>query len=284
MQDPTTLEVKLELPSQEFESNHNVYSAAMHDFRRGAGNTQLWLTMAWEEFVQQYKRSYLGAIWAVLSFVIFTLAILFLVAAIRGRDILEMAPYVVFGILIFQLLADGIRSGSSVFISSRSWIHSARLPLTTYAFIGITKAAVNFVFSIIGSLIVLIWIGFRPASSVAFWAIPGLFALLVNSVWVYLLLGTLTSRIRDLSHLITATMRMAFFITPVMWMPVGDSLRASIAVFNPLTHFIDIIRTPLIYGEVPYLSWKVVAAITVLGYLVAFYVFANWRKRVPLWL
>lgn len=277
------MQIKLELPSQEFVSDHNKYSAAWNDFRQGAGNTQLWLTIAWEEFVQQYKRSYLGAIWAILSFVIFTLAILFLVSAIRGGDILEMAPYVVFGILIFTLLSDGVRSGSNVFISSKSWILSAQLPLTTYIFIGITKAAISFVFSIIGSLIVLISIGFKPTASGVFLAAPGVAILLLNSVWVYLFMGTITSRIRDLSHLITASMRMAFFITPVMWMPVGDSMRANIAVFNPLTHFIDIIRTPLLYEEVPILSWQIVSAITVLGYVLAVFVFANFRKRIPLW-
>ena len=283
MPDTTTLPNKTALPAEEFHSDHNIFRAAWNDFRRGAGNTQLWTTMAWEEFVQQYKRSYLGAIWAVLSFVIFTLAILFLVSAIRGRDILEMAPYVVFGILVFTLLSDGVRSGANVFISSRGWIHSARLPLTTYAFIGITKAIITFVFSIIGSLIVLVWIGFKPASG-AYWAVPGLLIIFINSVWVYIFLGTITARFRDLSHLIAATMRMAFFITPVMWMPVGDSMRANIAVFNPLTHFIDIVRTPVLYGEVPILSWQIVAVVTVGGYIVTFFLFAAWRRRIPIWI
>lgn len=284
MQDITNLQTKLELPAQEFASDHNKYSAAWSDFRQGAGNTQLWLTIAWEEFVQQYKRSYLGALWAILSFVIFTLAILFMVYAIRGGDILEMAPYVVFGILIFTLLSDGIRSGSNVFISSKGWILSAQLPLTTYVFIGITKSAISFVFSIIGSLVVLIWIGFKPDPSGVFLAAPGLLALLGNSIWVHLLLGTITSRIRDLSHLTLAAMRMAFFVTPIMWMPVGDSLRSSIAMFNPFTHFIDIVRTPLLYSELPILSWIIVTSITIFGYVITFVVFANWRKHIPVWL
>src|SRR5713101_6402795 len=52
---------------------------------------------------------------------------------------------------------------------------------------------------------------------------------------------------------------------------------------NPLYHFVEIVRAPLL-GEVPaVMTWIAVAIITVVGWGVTFVFFDRFRKRIAYW-
>ena len=55
------------------------------------------------------------------------------------------------------------------------------------------------------------------------------------------------------------------------------------AQINPIYHFIEIVRAPLVSGGASLLSWAVVSAITVTGYLVMILVFSRFRARIAYW-
>ncbi|MEO1029409.1 MAG: ABC transporter permease [Pseudomonadota bacterium] len=274
--------IDMELPHQSFSSDRNVVIAAFIDLASGMKSVGLWLGLAWEEFVQRYRRSYIGIAWAVLSFMVFTLAILFFVAAIRDGILGEMTVFILFGFLFFQLCSSLVTDGTYVFITSQQWIKSVRLPFTVFVMRGMARSLMVFAFNCIGAGLILAFYGYRPTSA-GLWAIPGLLAVIFNALWIYLLLGTVVARFRDLGHAIEAVMRMAFFITPIMWLPPEGGMRRVIAEVNPFTHFIALMRDPLLYGTVPVFNWMVVGCISVVGTLIGFAVFARYRGKIVLW-
>ncbi|MCC5698521.1 ABC transporter permease, partial [Klebsiella pneumoniae] len=59
---------------------------------------------------------------------------------------------------------------------------------------------------------------------------------------------------------------------------------AYLAEFNPLYHYIEIIRDPLIGQPPQLLNWIVVLGCTVVGWLLALLVMRNYRARVTYWI
>ena len=60
--------------------------------------------------------------------------------------------------------------------------------------------------------------------------------------------------------------------------------RAIVADINPMTHFIEILRGPLLGAPPSKLSWLVVACITILGWVVTLALFRRGRGRIVYWL
>jgi lipopolysaccharide transport system permease protein len=114
--------------------------------------------------------------------------------------------------------------------------------------------------------------------------VPALALVILNALWVGVLLGTLCARFRDIPQIVQSLMRVAFFLTPVIWMPDQLGARAYLALFNPFTYFVELIRAPLI-GQVPSaLTWGLALAVTLSGWTLAGVAFVRFRGRVPYWL
>ena len=273
---------RLKLPQQRYRSGRNVLIAGLADIFSGLFKVRLWRELAWEDFVKRYRRSYFGILWAAISFAIFAMAIVFLHTSLMGGTGNRTTTYIVLGFLVFQTLSSGIMDGSNIFVLSANWIKSSRLPLSLFVYKDITRNFIISVFNAVGAGALLAWSGYRFPME-AYWAIAGVVAIFVNSIWVYLLLGTIVARFRDLFHLIGAIMRMAFFISPVMWVAPEEGMRAAMALYNPLTHFIAIVREPLLTGNIPVLSWQIVGGISLTGWILGVLAFCLFRRRIVYW-
>ena len=77
--------------------------------------------------------------------------------------------------------------------------------------------------------------------------------------------------------------RIAFFVTPIIWMPELLPRRAVLLDFNPFFHYVELVRAPLL-GQAPqFVSWLAVLGMTLGGWLVALVMFRNYRRRVAYW-
>ena len=85
-------------------------------------------------------------------------------------------------------------------------------------------------------------------------------------------------------QLITLIVTLTFFITPIFWKRAMLSSRGFIADFNPLYHFIEILRAPLLGEAASWTSWIVTLGITGVGITATFLFFAIYLRRLPYWL
>lgn len=85
--------------------------------------------------------------------------------------------------------------------------------------------------------------------------VPALILAIANAMWVGLLLGTLCTRFRDIPQIVQSLMRVAFFVTPVIWIPAQLGTREHLALWNPFTYFVELIRAPLLGQVPPPLTW-----------------------------
>ena len=115
-------------------------------------------------------------------------------------------------------------------------------------------------------------------------AIPGLLVYVVTPVWVAAILAPLCARHRDMLHAIQTAVRLLFFATPIIWMPGQSAVLDRLAHYNVLTHFIEIVREPLIYDTVPMDSWVIVLSVNAVGLVAGFASYAGTRNRIAFWL
>ena len=120
--------------------------------------------------------------------------------------------------------------------------------------------------------------------------IPGLALLVVNGVWVAMFFGMVATRFRDVAPLLEALVQLLFYVTPIVWTTrtlkdqSGEvAQRAMLAEVNPLYHYLEIVRAPLIDEPLAAYHWGIVLACTVAGVLITLLAMKRWRFRVPYW-
>ena len=94
----------------------------------------------------------------------------------------------------------------------------------------------------------------------------------------------------DLPQVITSLTQLLFFMTPIVWttdalnsIGANGSGRMLVAKLNPMYHYIEILRAPLIGNTQSWHHWAVVGAFTVVGWSVAVLVMRNYRARISYW-
>ena len=58
---------------------------------------------------------------------------------------------------------------------------------------------------------------------------------------------------------------------------------AKLAQLNPLYHYMEVVRAPLIGADLPIYHWWVVLGCTVAGLIIALLAMRQWRFRVSYW-
>jgi ABC-2 type transport system permease protein len=118
--------------------------------------------------------------------------------------------------------------------------------------------------------------------------IPAMGLLVLNCVWVSLCFGILSTRYRDIGPLLNSVVQLLFFMTPIIWNEAtlqqqGAGAYARIVELNPLLHYLDIVRAPLLGADQEWHHWAVVLVLTAVGWTFAAFAMRQYRARVPYW-
>ena len=117
-------------------------------------------------------------------------------------------------------------------------------------------------------------------------AIPAFALLVLNGAWISVLSGIIATRFRDIPPIIASLTQLVFFMTPIVWSYerlLEQPARAGYVELNPVLHFVEILREPLLGEPIAWRHWYVVGAITVVGCAAALVCLRNYRSRVAYW-
>jgi homopolymeric O-antigen transport system permease protein len=256
---------------------------AVADLRQGWAAMPLWGTLGWQDIRQRYRRSTIGPFWITIGMALNIAAIGLVWGTLFKFDRAEFIPYLTIGALMWFLITDTMREGAVCFISMAPLIKQMRRPYSIYLYLVIWRNflifAHNFIIFIAVALIFLV----VPSWSILLLPL-GMLVVLASTAWAALLFGTISARFRDVPLVVSNLLAVLFFLTPVMWKASQLGRAAYIADLNPLTHYIALVREPLIGGHAPALSWIVAIAITIVGWTITFLFFARFRSRIAYWL
>lgn len=272
-----------------------VFSATTHagaggmiaDILGGFRAGRVWRAFAWEETKRRYRRSALGLLWIVIGYVAFVgaVALFFgnfnLTTAEQIKTIEQFATHVALGYAAFALITSNIQDGAAVFTGSAAWIKSVSLPYSVYALKNVTRTLVPFGLQLASWFVFAVAIGHR-FEPIALLAIPAVAVIIFNAVAMQLFFGFLSARFRDIEHMIATILRVLLFMTPILWTYDGTSgVTRVLADFNPITHFVEIFRAPLM-GQAPTATnWIVAGCSTIVIWGAAILAGAALRRRLP---
>lgn len=253
------------------------------DIAAGIRSWRLWTTWAWIDTRQRYRRSVLGPFWITLSLGAWIVGLGVVFSILFGMKLEDFLPYVCAGMILWRLIFNMVNGGCEVFIGNEQIIKQINLPLSYYVFRLIAKQFIFFFHHIIIFVLIAAIFGVVPSSALML-AVPGLALLFVNGVWIALLLGMICARFRDVPQIVETVLQVTFFVTPVFWMPAQLGSKGVIAYMNPVYHFIEIVRQPLLGQPPTELNWIVVLVTTIVGAGVTAILFRRFSRRVAYWL
>lgn len=258
------------------------YSHALSDIVQGARAYDLWGTLAWQDVLRRYRRSTLGPWWITMSMGILVGVLGALYAGLFKVETAQYLPFLSLGFIVWGLLSGLITEGCAAFVASEAIIKQVRLPLSVHVYRVVWRNLLilfhNSVIFVVVAVLFSVWPGWAGTL-----AVPGLVLVGLNGMWVGLLLGLVSSRFRDVPEIVGSVMRIAFFVTPIIWMPELMPGRALMLDLNPFFHFLEVIRAPLL-GQVPgFLVWSVVVGISLGGWGVTLAIYSRYRGRIAYW-
>src|SRR5215213_6907042 len=261
---------------------------AADDLVGGWQQRQLWGHLAWQDIRQRYRRSVLGPIWITISMAVTAVALGVLYAGLFQNDLSVQLPYILVGFIVWAFISGCISEGSEVFITNEGLIKQLPAPLSVHVYRLVWRQVLFFAHNMIVYAIMFV-IFPQPLGWTSLTVFPALVLLAVNGAWVALLLGIVTTRFRDLAPITQSVVQLLFFLTPIVWMyedllkNPSISGRARLVEFNPLLHFIEIVRRPLLGQEQHLRHWIVVLVITVVGWALTAALLRRFRSRVAYW-
>lgn len=271
------------------QSNSQTFRAAWEDLKRGFGQRELWLALGWQDIKQRYRRSTLGPLWITIATGVMAAALGLLYSQLFGIDLAEFLPHVAVGLILWSFIAGCIKDGSEVFIANEGLIKQLPSALSVHVYRLVWR---QFLFLLHNLVIWLALLAiFRiPVGWEVLLAIPAMVLLVLNGIWVTMFFGIVATRFRDVAPLLDSLVQLAFYMTPIVWTAKtltdqGGAVaeRAVLAKLNPLYHYLDIVRGPMINSPVETSSWIVVLIMTGVGLVLALLAMRQWRFRVSYW-
>jgi ABC-2 type transport system permease protein len=270
-------------------SQSKTFRAAWSDLVRGFRQHELWLQLGWQDIKQRYRRSTLGPLWITIATGVMALALGLLYSMLFQLPLAEFLPHVTVGLIMWGFISGCIKDGADIFIDNEGLIKQLPSALSVHVYRLVWRQALFLGHNLV-IWVLLMLIFPRTLGWEVLLAIPAMAILVLNGVWVTMLFGIIATRYRDVAPLLEAMVQLLFYVTPIVWTTQtlkeqgGDiAQRALLAEINPLFHYMEIVRAPMIGQPLAAYHWWIVLACTAAGLILALLAMKQWRFRVSYW-
>jgi ABC-type polysaccharide/polyol phosphate export permease len=247
-----------------------------------------WAMSSWLDIIVRARKSRMGLAWLFVQSVVYVFGLGTFFAGMRsaGSGMGEHFAHLALGMMVYRTLMSAIVGSSNIFVGNQAFIMDGHVRLTDYLLQALAKAFFDMCMYL-PVVAVALWMAGGVAPLGLITAVPVLALIYLNSLWIAALFGVIGARLPDLGQLMATISMFAFILTPIMWypemMPEG-SLRGTVMRLNPLYHFVEVFRAPVLGAAVESSSLWYVAGITVLGLVVSTLVYRRYARYVPLWI
>ena len=251
---------------------------AFGDVAASSRRWRLWTSLAVHDIASRYRGSVLGPFWITVT----TAAMIgvgLMYSQLLHQSLAEYIPWLATGIVFWTFISQMIIEGCDAFVSSGTIIKQSAIPMLSFIGRMVTRNLINFAHQVVIVAAVLIYFGIWRKSDVPM-SLVGLLLVLANLCWLALATGIISARFRDVPQIISALVQISIFITPVFYRP--ESIHSHRFVFdaNPFYHMLEVTRRPLLGEHAHAASYEVLIIMAVIGWILAFALFARTRRRV----
>lgn len=258
---------------------------ALSDFGRSIDRIHLALMLGWLDIKQRYRRSKLGPFWITISMGVMIAMIGLVFGQVFKAPMTEYLPFLATGIILWNFMSATVLEGSSAFVEAHGMIRQLNLPLSLYLLRVLWRNIVICAHNMMIIPVVFLFVG-KGLTINFLWVFPGLIILVMTSFSSIVLLGTVSTRFRDMPQIINSLLQVFFYVTPIIWMPNTVSGRSAILLVetNPIYHLLQLVRAPILGYSPTLTNWSVSLILLFIVSFIAFCFFGNYKKRIAYWL
>jgi ABC-type polysaccharide/polyol phosphate export permease len=258
-------------------------SAAWRDLVEGMSRSWMWSAMAMQDIRMRYRGSLLGPFWLTISMVIMVAAMGVIYARLFNMEVTRYLPFLTVGLVIWSFVSTVILEGCQTFLSAQNIITQVRMPFSIHAWRTVYRNLIVLAHNMV--IIPLVLITFAvPVGWDALIIVPAIAVLALNGLWVSILLGMISARYRDVPPIVANIVQVIFFVTPIFWPPEAVGKWMHVLPLNPLFAAVDVVRAPLLGSAPLAYSWVILLAVTAVGWIATFALFAKFRSRIAYWI
>lgn len=240
------------------ESDPGYRRLALRDLVHGIKNFQVWWNLALYATKARFRRTVIGPMWITLSLLVWVGMLTFVNSHLFSLPVRESVPNLIVAMVFWSYIASLANEGSMALISATGYLKN--LNVSPFAYIMQCMAS-NFITFLFNALLIpvalLIFFIDHPANGwILLLAVPGFLLLNLNLLCICSLLALVSLRYRDVPKIINNLMQVAFFVTPVFWIPPKENIPLFVEA-NPIYHMLEVVRAPLLFEYPNPLSWWV---------------------------
>jgi lipopolysaccharide transport system permease protein len=238
--------------------------------------------MAAHEIKLRYRKSLLGPFWLAISNAIYIVILGFLWSNLINNERQDFFKYFAISQLFWVWISSQITDSCELFIRNERLINQLNIPLQFYVLKDVLKNFFVFLHNLFTIVVIFLMYPDSPLYLIQLILFIPLAVILLFFMSSIIALACL--RFRDLAPIITTSVQLLYFVTPIVWVEsrIGGA-HSWVYEINPMHHIISIIRgsfmgqLPNIFGVIYILILLVFAAI------VSIYIFNRSSKKAYFW-
>lgn len=218
-----------------------------------------------KDFKIKYRRSVLGVAWSVLN-PLFTMLVLTIVFKMILRiDVgTDFATYYIVGSSLWNFFSEATSTSLGSILTSGALIRKVYIPKYIFPLEKCLFSLVNFAFSLIAVLAVMLIRGVYPTWTSLLFPIPVLYCF-IFVCGMSLFLSAVTVYFRDVQHLYGVLLTMWIYLTPMLYplsllkdLPQNYQFIERVVMLNPMTHYVEFFRDVVMRNTIPSLKENIV--------------------------
>jgi len=176
----------------------------------------LLMALSTRELKARYRASVLGFLWTFLNPTL-NMLVYVLVFGVVMKSAVKNYPFYLFsGLLPWIYFSSSVAAGTSAISDRRDLLTKVRFPAQVLPATVVLTNLINFLLSLPLLLALGLFFGVTPSWHLIF-IIPLMIVQTFFTLAVTYLFAALNVAFRDLQHIVTNLLTMAFFLTPVLW-------------------------------------------------------------------
>ncbi len=215
------------------------------------------------DILSRYKRSVLGVAWTMLNPLGMMLVLTIAFSQVFRFDTeLSYPAYVLSGLIVWNFFSQTTTAAMVNLVWGGGLLHRIYVPRTSFALAAILTGMVNFLFSMIPLVLVMLITRVPFSFTVLLFPIP-LLLLAAFSLGVGLMISTIAVYFPDVSEMYAIIMLGWMYLTPIIYPEniLPEAYRSLVTGLNPMYYLVKVFRAFVYFGQLPDLSDLLIAAV-----------------------
>ena len=252
-------------------------------FKKVYQTRYFWFFLAVKEIKFKYRRSKLGGLWMMVQPMALSLLLAFVFSAMTQQNFGEYLVYVLSGLVVWNLITTSFSQGGACFNSAEAYIRQFNHPKAIYSLRSALVYTYTFLVELLGLTIITL---IRNPLNVLKGLICLPFALVLFFIlsWsVTTIVGYVNAKYYDYPQLIGLILQGVYFASPIFLKK--EMFEASpqlymIYTINPISHMLNLVRDPFLYGQFPEIMEYVYVMIAAVVIAVLAYFFNKVNEKM----